>query len=187
MSAPVARGSTRLAPGGRGGGVRARDVLEGFGISTRRNIDRTNTGRGRGRGHGRGQGQSRGRDNYSTRSDRRERFGAREKSGGQRGGGGEGVAWLADDVRELASEALRLAAADASASATARATTRVLRPFEGGDYTALLREIPGQHWAAPYLREVAATLEGNADISPNRKLAVLTETLNALRYADAEK
>ncbi len=181
MSAPVARGSTRLAPGGRGGGANARKILEGFGITTRPQRARGGAGRGHGRGEGKGRGRGRQRDGQAPEGQRRRRFDEREKSGG-----GEGVAWLADDVREMASEALRLAAADASATATARATTRVLRPFEGGDYTALLREIPGQHWAAPYLREVAATLEGNADIAPNRKLAVLTETLNALRYADAE-
>ena len=177
MSAPIARGSTRIAPGGRGGGPKASTILEGLGISTR--PARSGGGRGRGQGHSRGQGRGRGTQN---RQDRRERFGAREKSGG----GGEGVAWLADDVRELASEALRIAAIDANASVNARANVRTMRPFEGADYTALLREIPEQHWATPYLREIASTLEGNADITPTRKLAVLTETLNALRYADAE-
>lgn len=99
------------------------------------------------------------------------------------------MAWLADDVRELASEALKLAASDATNAALARASLQKARvPFEGTDYSSLLKEIPDQHWASPYLEEVANTLGNNPDIPPAHKLVLFTETLDVLsnKFADAE-
>lgn len=181
-----------LPPGGRGEGKHATElsgsILGGgrprSGGGGRRDRRGGDAGRGdRGGGFRFGGGQS---DGGRNRSDNFFDFGGH--SGGrtapERGRrAGREAAWLADDVRDLATEALRAAAADGAAAAAARALAArgPARPFEGGDFSALLREIPGDHWAAPYLGEVASALEGNADIPAPQKFAVLNETLTALR------
>lgn len=106
-----------------------------------------------------------------------------ERSGG--GADGEGVAWLADDVRELALEALRNSAVEASSAAARRAAAvQQASPTRLLDYAKMLAQVPPTHWAAPYLREVARSLDANADAQPAQKLAVITETLDALRTPD---
>lgn len=121
--------------------------------------------RGRGGGHG---GGGRGpRPRHMQRSD------------------GEGVAWLADDVRELALEALRTSATEATNNAARRAALAQLgAPTQKLDYAKMLGQVPPTHWAAPYLREVARALDANAAAAPAQKLAVITETLDALRSPD---
>lgn len=154
-------------------------------------------------------GRGRGRSNNAERAPRRGRSrddsaGEMMGNGGGRGGGyklpesmgrrsggplrrgARDAAWLADDVRELATEGLRAAAADASEAARRRASAASIHAFEGSDFSALLQEVPSHHWAAAYLEEVAATLEMNADIAPASKLALLNDTIHLLHTSAAQ-
>jgi len=181
----AAAGGSRLAARGRGTGSTTKSILNGLsrtpggggggglrGGGSRRSGMRTNSGPSGGRGGG-----FHARDHGQNRTSGRSRGNGR--NGNESGGyhhhhGGHG---------------LKLAASDATNAALARASLQKARvPFEGTDYSSLLKEIPDQHWASPYLEEVANTLGNNPDIPPAHKLVLFTETLDVLsnKFADAE-
>lgn len=193
MTLPV-----RMAGRGRGStGASAQAVMETL-MGVRSVAPRTpNAGggssRGRGRTRGGGGGNRRPRDRPrmsagrgSSRLSVDSALGTRTGSGRERiRRGARDAAWLADDVRELATEALRVAAADAADAALHRACAMrgAGAPFAGADFSALLREVPETHWAAPYLKEVASTLETNPDIPVAQKYSVLNDTIRVLSSA----
>lgn len=88
--------------------------------------------------------------------------------------------WFSSAERTEALEAFAMGAGGGTANVNKGDARGLERPFAWRDFDAVVSQLPEAHWATGYVRGVAQSLEGNANLSAQMKERMLDETLSQL-------